>query len=139
MIEASANQTSTTTGYQQACRFKSFKRKHCPPKTPKKNESEILWYHDLSGNKFNYNAKIANKLGLWAAIILEIIRYWCRYNAHKKQSRRDYSFYQTGEEFAQMLGMSKKTFWKVINILKKQRSEERRVGKECRSRWSPYH
>ena len=22
---------------------------------------------------------------------------------------------------------------------KKQRSEERRVGKECRSRWSPYH
>ena len=24
-------------------------------------------------------------------------------------------------------------------ILKKKRSEERRVGKECRSRWSPYH
>ena len=22
---------------------------------------------------------------------------------------------------------------------KKMRSEERRVGKECRSRWSPYH
>ena len=25
------------------------------------------------------------------------------------------------------------------NMLKKHRSEERRVGKECRSRWSPYH
>ena len=25
---------------------------------------------------------------------------------------------------------------KVLNFL---RSEERRVGKECRSRWSPYH
>ena len=24
-------------------------------------------------------------------------------------------------------------------ILTKHRSEERRVGKECRSRWSPYH
>ena len=24
-------------------------------------------------------------------------------------------------------------------ILRLQRSEERRVGKECRSRWSPYH
>jgi len=24
-------------------------------------------------------------------------------------------------------------------ILKLDRSEERRVGKECRSRWSPYH
>ena len=30
----------------------------------------------------------------------------------------------------------------IVNILKKReylRSEERRVGKECRSRWSPYH
>ena len=31
----------------------------------------------------------------------------------------------------------------VIDILKEMmkndRSEERRVGKECRSRWSPYH
>ena len=26
-----------------------------------------------------------------------------------------------------------------INWNQKQRSEERRVGKECRSRWSPYH
>ena len=25
------------------------------------------------------------------------------------------------------------------NVLGKARSEERRVGKECRSRWSPYH
>ena len=24
-------------------------------------------------------------------------------------------------------------------IVKNLRSEERRVGKECRSRWSPYH
>ena len=24
-------------------------------------------------------------------------------------------------------------------VLMKERSEERRVGKECRSRWSPYH
>ena len=28
----------------------------------------------------------------------------------------------------------------IINVnLKFKRSEERRVGKECRSRWSPYH
>ncbi len=25
------------------------------------------------------------------------------------------------------------------DLMKKIRSEERRVGKECRSRWSPYH
>ena len=29
------------------------------------------------------------------------------------------------------------TYFNVKNI--KVRSEERRVGKECRSRWSPYH
>src|SRR4051812_38384875 len=28
---------------------------------------------------------------------------------------------------------------KVVEIKGPQRSEERRVGKECRSRWSPYH
>src|SRR5256712_12631054 len=27
----------------------------------------------------------------------------------------------------------------VIVVTSKNRSEERRVGKECRSRWSPYH
>ena len=27
----------------------------------------------------------------------------------------------------------------IRQTLKKERSEERRVGKECRSRWSPYH
>src|SRR5256885_3778587 len=36
--------------------------------------------------------------------------------------------------------------WAMVKLLEKlrslvadQRSEERRVGKECRSRWSPYH
>ena len=28
---------------------------------------------------------------------------------------------------------------KELNVLLETRSEERRVGKECRSRWSPYH
>src|SRR2546426_7441758 len=26
-----------------------------------------------------------------------------------------------------------------IKVIEEKRSEERRVGKECRSRWSPYH
>src|SRR5690554_8157956 len=29
--------------------------------------------------------------------------------------------------------------WPIIGILFQGRSEERRVGKECRSRWSPYY
>ena len=26
-----------------------------------------------------------------------------------------------------------------VGVFRQERSEERRVGKECRSRWSPYH
>ena len=34
----------------------------------------------------------------------------------------------------------KAKLWKVVKVNgKEERSEERRVGKECRSRWSPYH
>ena len=29
--------------------------------------------------------------------------------------------------------------WGVFSLTGERRSEERRVGKECRSRWSPYH
>ena len=37
------------------------------------------------------------------------------------------------------LGQQEDTSWGKINGDKDVRSEERRVGKECRSRWSPYH
>ena len=30
-------------------------------------------------------------------------------------------------------------YYAYWNYAQKKRSEERRVGKECRSRWSPYH
>ena len=42
------------------------------------------------------------------------------------------------EELAATLGVARSN---VSNSLKELqlRSEERRVGKECRSRWSPYH
>ena len=32
-----------------------------------------------------------------------------------------------------------KRVYVTLNIIPAERSEERRVGKECRSRWSPYH
>ena len=50
-----------------------------------------------------------------------------------------------GSEFGQTmmnLGKTMLTFNKLAQgggTLKVMRSEERRVGKECRSRWSPYH
>ena len=38
----------------------------------------------------------------------------------------------------EMVGMATRKLKKTAKD-KKTRSEERRVGKECRSRWSPYH
>ena len=36
-------------------------------------------------------------------------------------------------------GAGKTTAMRMLCGLSRPRSEERRVGKECRSRWSPYH
>ena len=49
--------------------------------------------------------------------------------------------YATYKEFGIDLiqKLDKEGFTKAIQNKKLCRSEERRVGKECRSRWSPYH
>ena len=43
------------------------------------------------------------------------------------------------EEFFSFLESFDKKVVLAIDGFEKLRSEERRVGKECRSRWSPYH
>ena len=51
----------------------------------------------------------------------------------KKKKNKDYS----KDILVILQKNSGKSFsWKQIAA---ERSEERRVGKECRSRWSPYH
>ena len=40
---------------------------------------------------------------------------------------------------AEALFYSQSGVSRMISDLEAERSEERRVGKECRSRWSPYH
>ena len=52
---------------------------------------------------------------------------------------------ETADNYAQVWGYSlgkidpKNEHRVLMYILGGRRSEERRVGKECRSRWSPYH
>src|SRR3989442_11451693 len=48
-------------------------------------------------------------------------------------------FYRDSRFFDQRERNGKKVFWSRGNGWVLARSEERRVGKECRSRWSPYH
>ena len=56
----------------------------------------------------------------------------------------DLAVHNTGElvkikDISARENISEKYLEQIISSLKKARSEERRVGKECRSRWSPYH
>ena len=51
-----------------------------------------------------------------------------------------YSYYQNNKkEFAVASGALAILFQPFVKLALGRRSEERRVGKECRSRWSPYH
>ena len=47
--------------------------------------------------------------------------------------------YLTGEVFGELLDKEKFVQYGLTRATIEWRSEERRVGKECRSRWSPYH
>src|SRR5882762_11214092 len=66
------------------------------------------------------------------------LRVCTRFRACREQSKRylcvhcDYTFSTFQENLPKALLLNSRPFgaW---------RSEERRVGKECRSRWSPYH
>ena len=51
-------------------------------------------------------------------------------------------FYNREKEIAELKRVQELAFGqnsRMIVVTGRRRSEERRVGKECRSRWSPYH
>ena len=58
---------------------------------------------------------------------LDLLRYYFR-NAKKSEVEEILADYEAHFEEGKKRGLTEEA-----------RSEERRVGKECRSRWSPYH
>src|SRR3712207_8291310 len=75
-------------------------------------------------------------------------RYWRDWSSDVCSSDLQNGGQPTLEEVANLAGVSRSTVSRVINESPRvseeartavRRSEERRVGKECRSRWSPYH
>ena len=52
---------------------------------------------------------------------------------------RAYELNKTAAELAKAIAVEFSTPEKPRFVAGSMRSEERRVGKECRSRWSPYH
>src|SRR2546429_1247898 len=64
---------------------------------------------------------------------VKLVVYVARQSVHTVKPSGNHILRQCGCD-----GVAKHVF--VLNLtLKEYRSEERRVGKECRSRWSPYH
>src|SRR5689334_18499648 len=61
---------------------------------------------------------------------------------HEAALPENSALHQRSEEFA-TLGIHRLEELAVVlgllELVEQERSEERRVGKECRSRWSPYH
>src|SRR2546430_14802923 len=71
--------------------------------------------------------------------ITDRCNFRCVYCMPKEVFGRDYAFLErrellTLEELARVVGI-----FAGLGVRTVRRSEERRVGKECRSRWSPYH
>ena len=55
------------------------------------------------------------------------------------QKATDYRKQQNYKEWVHIAPKFDDDFFKTEEAQRIGRSEERRVGKECRSRWSPYH
>ena len=53
----------------------------------------------------------------------------------------DFGIRMTGRRTPNVSGDETRSDWRMTSLRRRgcARSEERRVGKECRSRWSPYH
>ena len=73
----------------------------------------------------------------------EILRKWEEINIYdkvqQKNAGRKQFILHDGPPYANGDIHLGHTLNKVLKDIISSRSEERRVGKECRSRWSPYH
>ena len=99
-----------------------------PPEEPWYLDTDVNWYIENHSQSY-YKAVELSRL------LQDIINY-------SDADKTEYIIRKAAE-----LGMSQRTLYRHMDkyleaagwALKMLRSEERRVGKECRSRWSPYH
>ena len=81
---------------------------------------------------------------MFIAALFTIARTWkqCKCTSTDEWIKKMWHIY-TMEYYSTIKGNEIELFvvrWMDLeSVIKSERSEERRVGKECRSRWSPYH
>ena len=94
------------------------------------NPIEVIYKNEIQSVIYYGNSPLLNKLKYYPLALLLIILLF---------GAVVYFFYKSSKVASQnklWSGMAKETAHQIGTPL---RSEERRVGKECRSRWSPYH
>ena len=91
--------------------------------------------HDFNKLEEVYNEKVKNKIYFFDEI--QNVNNWERFI--RTQKDKGYKFFLAGSN-ASLLSRELGTKLTGRHLTYELfRSEERRVGKECRSRWSPYH
>ena len=102
--------------------------------TTAKVAHKFEYIHDESG----YNYRMPN---LNAALLCAQLERLDDFLTNKRRLANEYVAYFDSQEiqFREELEGTKANYWLMSVELPNKRSEERRVGKECRSRWSPYH
>ena len=83
----------------------------------------------LNAHQLSYKEQNLGKEGITREELLDILT---------KTDNGIASIVSSKNRYAKALGVDIEDL-SVNEVLNTTRSEERRVGKECRSRWSPYH
>ena len=102
-------------------------------KVSEKNDGEISYSNMTRYDNYQLFSQMYGSLlflGIFLGVLFMMAAVLIMYYKQLSEGYEDQKRY----EILQNVGLSKKEVRQAIS-----RSEERRVGKECRSRWSPYH
>ena len=134
-LEELGNNLSDRVGKYSSIKNSLIARAKRAEKTEIKKINEAATSDDMLKMAVDYLSSISDKLGSMARGVLAGCEAHIKVDIRKDSDPINYSSATTsydGSRFVTDLQV-KKDIGGVI------RSEERRVGKECRSRWSPYH
>src|SRR3712207_2335193 len=104
---------------------------------PIRNDKKIAKTPQLS------EPTISIRIAGFVAAKSNLMLYVCNYKSHfpyacSKGIKRDH-IKKPRRVIVQIVAVGSRVFVTSFQLAGVKRSEERRVGKECRSRWSPYH
>ena len=116
------------------------KEKEAKKKQKTVEVKEIRLSPNIDTNDLNTKVNAAKKFLSKGNKVKITLRFRGREMAHIAQSKHILDdFAKEVEDMAVVEKAPKQEGRSISMVLAEKRSEERRVGKECRSRWSPYH